>query len=292
MVTTTEVKNEPLVESIIPIYWGTNKKILKMCVDKLKKQSYKNHKITLADGSGGLAHAFNDSIKKSKAYIVFLWSDDVYPETNDFIRIMVTKLKTAKAEVVTSESFIDNELWESFDLPTRILTEREAQNFKQNLYANPSKRYLSERVGYHVKGSGYLRENFDKYGFFDTETFRNSGEIADLGYRWNKNNLKVTTAPLNTVHYHPETFRGRLRKEMQTGSALGALYRKNFRYHKSLLKAIFPYAILRGIITPTEFKSFKVRFTYAPFINLLANIQYMRGFWKGFLKGKQDVKYK
>lgn len=268
---------ELLVESIIPTYWGTDKKILKRCMKQLKKQSYKNHKITIANGNEGLAHAFNEAIKKSKADIVFLWLSDTYPETNDFIKIMVKELIKDKAEVVTPETSTDKNLWESFDLPTQILTEKETRKIISDL---------------HEKGTGYIRETFYKYGFFDEETFWNAGEIIDLSYRWMKRKVRIKKVPLNVVHYHPETFMSRLRKEKQLGTSRGALYRKNFVCHRSLLKAVFPYAILRGIITPTEFKSFRIRFLYAPYINFLANIQYMKGFWKAFLTGKQNAKYK
>ena len=233
--------------------------------------------ITIADGNNGLAHAYNEAIKKSKADIVFLWCDDSYPEVDNFIELMVDALKKANAEVVSAETSTDKELWKSFDLPTRILTEKETITSKPDM---------------NVKGTGYFRYAFYKYGFFDEETFRNAGEIRDLSYRWMKQGVQTTKTSLNVVHYHSENFKSRLKKEKQYGNSCGVLYRKNFTYHRSLLKAILPYAVLRGVITSINFKAFRTRFIYAPYINLLANIQYMRGFWKGFIAGKQNYKYK
>lgn len=272
------IKNKNFsVEVIIPSYIGTNQIILKKCKQKLKKQSYKNFKIIDADGNNGLANAYNNAIKNSKADIVFLWQDDCFAQNKDYIERITKYFTNEKIDAVTCKIFLSKKLWKKFDLPTKILTEKETFGYQPEIA---------------LRGSAFRRESFYKFGFFDAKTFRNSGEIHDLEYRWKKANAKYIKVSLRIEHYHPETFRGRLKKEKQYGNGDGAFFKKHKARWKYLIKGIIPYTMLRSIIKPTRLKDFKIKFFWAPFINLLANIYYSIGFWKGFLKGKQRISYK
>jgi len=218
------------VSIVMPIYHPDEKRLKE--IDKaLKEQDFDGDiEIIKVDECAGLAKQMNIGIKKAKYDIVVTLHQDCVPIGERWLEMLIKPLGRPDVVACTSD-VLDVETGTSY---TPLLDE---------------------------KGCAYSRDSLELVGYFDENTFVNSGEDMDLYIKLKK--IGNIAYPHSVVqHFHPGYLNPKGEKSIQNANTLGCL----FRVHGFALPGWW-----KGLIKANPF-----------------NIEYCYWFYRGFFKKRQD----
>ena len=221
------------VSIIIPIHNPDNN-VLKQIDDAIEDQFEFNGEIEVikVDKGFGLAKSMNYGIKKAKHDIVVTLHQDCVPISNSWLTTLIYPLEVSDSGVIACTSDVLDA--ESGSCYTPLLDE---------------------------KGCAYKKKVLEKVGYFDENTFENSGEDMDLYLKLVKMG-KIAYPHCVVEHYHAGYLNPKGEKSIQNANTLGCL----FRVHGFALPGWW-----KGLIKANPF-----------------NIEYCYWFYRGFFKKKQD----
>ena len=263
------------VSIIIPLYNPDNY-IIDEIKKSLKSQKFRGRYEILFEEGKGLAENINSGIMRAKYPIIVTLHQDCIPVGNDWLNNLIVPLKSKNCVASVSDVELPKKLWATFDIPAKILSAKEQKVLTP---------LLDE------KGCAYKKKALIKIGLFDSDSFRSAGEDFDIYIKISRIG-KIAYPHTKVLHYHKHTWKNRFRKEYQLANAFGTLVRiygtKMPSYEKGFLKAIPLIGFIPLLLNCFDTKIIKYFFV-SPFILFVAHVQYILGFWKGFLGGKQTV---
>ncbi|MSS74664.1 glycosyltransferase family 2 protein [Candidatus Pacearchaeota archaeon] len=265
------------VSIIFPVY-NPDKKLLKKIISVINHQNYKGNKeILIIDEHKGFAEQMNIGIRKSKYSLVVMLPQDCIPVGKEWLTHLLMPFADKKVVASVSQVELPSALWDTFSYGTKGIMIKEKGIIRSSLDG---------------KGGAYRKSAMQKIGLFDERTFRTAGEDYDTYVKLKKRG-KIVYPNVKIIHYHPTTFKQRLKKQYQYANGYGALVRVHgkemVRWYVGMLKAI----PLVGLITyPLSYPFNKGGLGLLPaylFASLCDHPYYIAGFWKGFMDGKQTV---
>lgn len=264
------------VSIILPIY-KADKEILQKVIDALKKQKFSGKfEIMPIDKGWGMAKQMNYGIINSKYEIVVTLPQDCIPEDEYWLEKLVAPLKDKSIVASASKVHFPPELWESFGILTRAMTLNEKGTITP---------LLDE------KGDAYRKSTLKEVRLFNEYNFRTAGEDFDM-YMKIKSKGKIAYPNTLVLHIHPTTLKQRLRKTYQYANGFGALLRmygaRIPRGYVGVLKAIPLIGIFFQLLSYPWRKGLALFFPYIA-IAVISHPYFLKGFWKGFISGKQTV---
>lgn len=220
---------KPNVSIIIPIFYADNELLEKVEVS-LNSQIFKgNIEIIKVDKGFGLAKSVNCGIEKSRYDIIVTVHQDCVPIGNEWLTNLVYPL--SNLNVVASCSDV-------FDIENK-------------------EAYIPLLDG---KGCAYKKDALKVVGYFDEETFLNSGEDMDMYLKLKK--IGMIAHPHSIIeHHHKGYLKPNKEKKMQNANSYGCLVR------------------IYGFSMPKWYKGL---------IKSVIDWDYCYWFWRGFIKKKQD----
>ncbi len=264
------------VSIIIPVY-SPDVKTLSRVIKSIKSQKYKG-KIELLkiDKKLGFSKQMNIGIKKSKYEIVVIVPQDCIPADKYWLKNLIDPFKDKKVVASVSKVELPEEIWNSFSYLTKGIMIKEKGIMTSMLDG---------------KGGAYRKSTMKLINFFDEENFRTAGEDYDA-YVKIKYLGKISYPDAKIIHYHPTNLKQRLRKNYQYANGYGTLVRihknKMVKWYAGLIKAIPILGLSIYIVSYPYNKGMKYFPAYL-ISSYMDSFSYMRGFWKGFLMGKQTV---
>lgn len=261
---------------ILPLY-KADKEILQKVIDALKKQKFSGKfEIMPIDKGWGMAKQMNYGITNSRYDVIVTLPQDCIPEDEYWLEKLVAPFKDDSIVASASKVHFPLELWNSFDIFTRAMTLNEKGTITP---------LLDE------KGDAYRKSTLNEVGLFNEVNFRTAGEDFDM-YMKMKNKGKIAYPDATVHHIHPTTFKQRLRKTYQYANGFGALLRmygvRIPRGYVGLLKAIPLAGIFFQLLSYPWRKGFILFFPYIA-TSVIGHPYFLKGFWKGFISGKQTV---
>ena len=228
------------VSIIMPIY-KPDKERLKEIDAAIKAQDFSGKvEVIKVDECAGLAAQMNIGIKGAKGDIIVTLHQDCVPVGEKWLSMLVKPIEESYAYLKWMEG-----------VPTVACTS-DVLDVETGTSYTP---LLDE------KGCAYKRKALEKVGYFDENTFANSGEDMDLYLKLKK--LGNIAYPHSVVqHFHPGYLNPKGEKSIQNANTLGAL----FRVHGFRLPGWW-----KGLIKANPF-----------------NIEYCYWFYRGFFKKRQD----
>jgi GT2 family glycosyltransferase len=264
------------VTIIVPTY-KPDERVLKDLIRAVNKQKFSGEKrLMILRRAEGLAKQVNWGVLHSKGEVVIMLPQDCIPQGSRWLEQLTKSFKDPKVVASVSKVTFPEQLWEKSSTFTKALILKERGTLTSALDG---------------KGSAYRRSSLKKVGLFDDTTFRTAGEDFDIFLKLKKIG-KITYPDAEIIHFHPTTAQQRLRKIRQYANGYGALVRlygaEMPRWYGGFIFAL-PVIGLLGIILNYPYTR-GVRYLL-PYLILspLIHIQYIRGFWKGLLEGRQTV---
>ena len=262
------------VSIIIPTY-KPDKKMMFEIKQSLEKQKFNGKYELLIENKGGLAENMNRGIRKAKNEIVITLHQDCLPVGRNWVEKLTAPLKDKKYVASVSDVELPYSLWKKFDNVAKVLS------YKEQRVLTP---LLDE------KGCAYRKSALIKAGLFNDKDFRTAGEDFDIYIKLSKEG-KIAYPHSKVIHYNYYSTKSRLKKEYQLAEGFGTLVRiygkKMPKWWIGFMKSI---PIMGWLFLFKGFLSLpKNLILVSPFAFLLAHFQYVIGFWKGFLIGKQTV---
>lgn len=260
---------------IIPLYNPDNE-IINKIKKAIKNQKFDGKIEILFQKGKGLAENINDGINKAKHEIIVTLHQDCIPVGEKWLSKLVEPLKYREYVASVSDVELPFSLWNSFDPIAKILSSKEQRIITP---------LLDE------KGCAYKKSALKKVGLFDKKKFRTAGEDFDLYIKLSKIG-KLAHPHTKVIHYNYYSAKSRLKKEYQLANGFGALVRiyggEMPSWYMGFIKAtpVLGWILLFRGLNISKLRSLIL---IAPLALLLAHFQYIRGFWKGFLIGRQTV---
>jgi glycosyltransferase involved in cell wall biosynthesis len=241
----------------------------------LKKQKFKGKvQIIKVDESLGLSDSINFGIKKAKYPIIVTLHQDCIPSSNNWLAKLTEPFKDEKIVASVSKVYMPPELWNSFDLTSKILSAKEQQLITP---------LMDE------KGCAYRKSALIATGLFDGKTFETAGEDFDMYLKLKKLG-EIAYPETKVIHNHHYNWQSRLRKEFQLANAFGALVRiygkRMPNWYVGLIKSI-PIIGYPLFLYSLNIRKLRALTVLGIPLMLVINCIYSYAFWKGFLMGQQ-----
>ncbi len=228
------------------------------------------------DSKLNFAESMNIGLKQAKHDKIVVIQQDCIPSSKQWLKNLVTPLEKRDIVATTSRVIYPRELWDSMNVFTKSIMLNE-------------RGIITPRLD--EKACGYKKEIFRKIGFFNENEFRTAGEDYDLYLKLKKIG-KIAYPDASVYHYHPMNLKNRIAKIKQYSNGFGVLFRKNGiylpRWYSGLVKSI-PVLGIVGFILAFPYKKGISLFPIYLLLTPLLNLNYMIGFWKGFLGRKQEI---
>lgn len=263
------------ISVIIPVY-NPDKQILKRIEESIKIQKFDGKiEIIKVENGLGLADSLNYGIKKAKYEIIVSLHQDCIPENGKWLKTLIEPLKDKGVVASVSKVELPYKIWKKFDFFTRILT------IKEQKAVTP---LLDE------KGCAYKKTALEKTGLFCGEKFKTAGEDFDMYIKLKKLG-HISYPDCKLYHFHYNSFKKRLKKELQLANGFGALVKIHKKdmplWYIGILKSIPILGVIFFFKIP--FKRLKLKALFFIPLSFILNLIYSFGFWKGFLKGKETI---
>lgn len=242
------------------------------------KRNTKKYKIKIkkVDEKLGFAASLNEGFKESKSDIVVILQQDSIPTSDLWLTNLIEPFKDEKVVATVSRVHYPDELW------NRLGVFAKAIMLKEKGTITPA---LDE------KACGYKRDVFMKVGMFNYKEFKIGGEDADM-YMKLKFEGKIVYPDATIIHYHPTNLQNRLTKIKVWANGEGALIRKygtkEPKWYIGILKAI-PLLGVMGFLVSYPWKKGIALYPYYMIMSPVLHFLYVKGFWKGFIAGKQNI---
>lgn len=267
---------EPPV-SIILIAFNSNKKIVEKIKEKISQQEYLgNIELIIQDKPHPLAKNMNDGIKKAKNEFVITLHGDCIPVGKYWLKEIMAPFKDKSTVATCSKVRFPMSVWSNLGILTQALFAPEKGTIQP---------FLDE------KGCAYRKKILSKIGFFNEKKFRVAGEDYDLAIRIVREG-KVVHPGCIVDHYHPMTFKRKIKKIYEYSNGYGALVKIHGRKfkggYKGLIKS-FPILSYPLFIATYPIKKVPERFIPFSLLMIPLHLVYTYGFWKGFINGEQTV---
>jgi GT2 family glycosyltransferase len=264
------------VSIIIPIF-KPKKELLEQIRQRLKEQEFPGKIEILEINEGlGLADSMNNGIKKASSEIVVTLHQDCVPASKDWLEKLIEPFKDDKVVASVSKVELPKEFWRTFGLLAKIMT------VKEEGVLTP---LMDE------KGCAYRKGVLMSAGLFDGKAFRTAGEDFDMWLKLEKLG-KIAYPSCKVLHYHEQTLKSRIRKELQLSNGFGALVRIHGKEMPKatigLLKAIPVLGWIIFLLTYPYRKFILGGFLWIP-LALVVNFLYCFGFWKGLVEGRESI---
>jgi len=293
----TTKKDKHLVSIVIPFY--NNERTAEKVIKTVLNQNYKNKEIILVNDYSsddtlkkiekykskkniriinnkknlGLVKSLNNGIKNSKGEFVVTLLGDCYPESNNWLTLLLEPFKDKNVIATTPLVKYPKELWEKFDNFAKELT-------KENVGIKLS--------GLNQKGVAYRKEVLVKVGLFNEKIFKNFGEDFDMIVKLKPYGKVYYGTNGIIIHYHPLDRKELIKKTISYGKSFGLLFRvhgfklRGWKLKGGLFRVLFPFwAIAKYFKSHRQSRSLEI------FIFLLKkNFIYTINFIKGFITRK------
>lgn len=197
--------------SIIIPYYNPKEEIFDKLNEYLKKNA-KGIEIIKIEGVHGLAHTYNEGIKKANGDLIITLHQDCIPLEKDSIKKLIAPFKNKEA--VLSYSWVMEE--------------------------DKKEKYYPEAPD--GKFTAYRKSALERVGLFDEKIFFTGGEDVDLWLKLKKIG-KIVKVNTGLLHIH-QNYKGNktLEKRKQNGSINGTLFRiwgfKNPKWLKALIMCL------------------------------------------------------
>lgn len=263
--------------SIIIAAYKPDRKVLSKILKALRNQNFKGKiEIVKIEKEKGFAEQLNEGIRKAKYPVIVSLHQDCIPYGNKWLEKLVEPLKDDKVIATASKVELPKELWNRFDLVSKILS------VKEQKVITPA---LDE------KGCAYRKSVLLKIGLFNSKDFRTAGEDYDMYLKLKKLG-SIEYPNIKLIHFHYYNWEKRLKKELQLSNGFGALVRiygrKMPNWYLGVLKSI-PLLGYPLFLVGINIKKLKFLSLLALPLYLLVNFIYSYGFWKGFVDKKQTI---
>ena len=246
----------------------------------------------------GLAGVWNKGFELAKTEIVVTLMDDCIPSSKDWLKKLVEPLKNENIAATSSKVELPKEFWNKFNFFTKALTEKE-------------QKIITMISGLDGKGCAYKKSIIEKFGYFDSGSFKTGGEDADMTYKLRDAGWKIGNPDAKIYHFHNTNLKKRIRKEIQYAQIAGLVSRRhffkfpfNFKSHIILKISLFLILIvslffkffyflivflivflISNVRFPFQFKRLwkDLRILLVPFLNLFVYFLYVVFFLRAFI---------
>lgn len=270
-------KNKALSVTIVIPAFKPDKKILEKITRSLKSQKYEGtFEVIFVDKGLGLSKQINWAISRSRSEVVVVLLQDCVPKGPFWLRNLLSPLSNPNVVASVSKVTLPDKIWNNSSSFTKSLIAKERGTITPLLDG---------------KGTAYRRTSLNKVKLFDEDTFRTAGEDFDMYTKLRKMGV-IAYPSAEVIHYHPTTTYQRLRKIRQYAQGYGTLVRvygtSMLKWYASLILAT-PLLGLMALIINYPYRNVPKYGLHFLLISPAVHIQYIRGFWSGFLRGRQTL---
>ena len=218
----------------------------------------------------------NEGLKLVDSEIVIVLQQDCIPENNLWLNNLTAPFEDKNVVATISKVRFPNVLWKRLNFFAKTIMLREQGTITP---------LLDE------KACAYRIKALKKIGFFNEKDFHTAGEDFDMYIKLKKlGKLEYPNATI--IHYHPTDFRSRLAKIEQYANGFGTLVKihrtRMPHWYVGFLKATPLIGIVAFLLSYPLKKGFNFYLSYLILMPLM-HFLYFKGFWKGYLAGKQSI---
>lgn len=270
----------------------------------------KNHQnLRVIDGEelDGYAAQINEGIRQSEHENICFLNADCVPESEDWLKKLVEALEPEE-DIVGAQPIakIPEKLVENSSLSYRLFYGSRKPEEVEEVITRP----------FNFQPNGYVckKSVLEEVDLLDEEHYKSAGEDYDLSLRIQLKGYKSTLVPVVLLHYHGKGeefgFKDYLTKHMQQSEGQGVIMRrypfaKRYPIWNEFTKSVLYISLFIPLLNLATIPIFLLylnvytysvrkvlnglEFVYTPFMKVPGDMANILGFYKGFIRKKQDT---
>lgn len=254
----------------------TDREVIRLIKDFSEKSRRIRVVIIKVNENLSFASSMNEGIKKARNNLAVVIQQDCIPVSEFWLDNLVAPFKDKRIVATVSRVRFPDELWSQLNILAKAIMIREK---------GVNTPLLDE------KACAYRKDILNKTGLFNDKDFKTAGEDFDMYIKLKKCGI-IGYPDAEIIHYHPINFKSRLSKIEQYANGTGTLVRihgKDMpRWYIGMSKAIPLLGIAPFILSFPIRRSLWLYPVYV-LITPILHYLYIKGFWKGYLSGRQSI---
>lgn len=263
--------SKPKVSVVIPVY-KPEKEVFNKVRDMLKKQTIKAE--VIENWNMPEMVSMNTGVKKSKAEIVVILSQDCVPENKFWLERLIKPLEKKEIIATVSNLYLTEDYWKKYPFLTRILTlsERRMQYPDMDIRACAFRKKDLIKIGMFNEDPKVFAADADTY-----DKLRKIGKIARPGCK--------------VFHLHSLTNKKKIKMIYNYAEGIGKIIKnqgtKDHAFLRRLLR-VMPFIGIASILLRFPYKKYPLWFPLYFLVALPQHVLWVYGFWNGFFFSEKE----